>query len=174
MYPKGKNQPGQRCLRSGRSLKNLEIGKQLSKYTRCLNGTDFASNLCKIWGDAGPPAPGVVPPALCLQNAIGVGARLQVKSQIRRNILWKTFSVFIPLRVFRHIHTYEYVLLLRLFSFEYGRVWTPWLQRNSTSYFDYSRKSLACVQSNCSGLAIAAKMVFKPPNYAPLWLFQKT
>ena len=83
MYPKGKNQPGQRCLRSGRSFENLEVGKAI---IRGVSMEQVLLLICpKSVGVEAPLPP--VPPVLCLQIAISVGARLQVKSQIRRNIL---------------------------------------------------------------------------------------
>ena len=83
MYPKGKNQPGQRCPRADRSFENLEGG--LAVMQGLLMEQVWLLICPKSLGVQAPLPP--IPPVLYLQNAIGVGVRLQVKSQIRRNIL---------------------------------------------------------------------------------------
>ena len=98
-----------------------------------------------IWakseGMQAPPAPSSAGPVPSKRYRCWCAAPGKI-SDTTQHLMKNVRSVFIPLRVFRHVHS---TYVLSLFSFEYSRVWTQCLQR---SYFDYySRKSLACVQS---------------------------
>ena len=103
MYPKGKNQPGQRCHMAGGNFENLEGGQAVMIQGLLMDRIGFATNLPKIcWPGTGPPDPrstGSMTSNRYRCWCAAPGKILDTTQHLMKNVR----SVFIPLRFFRHI-----------------------------------------------------------------------
>ena len=103
MYPKGKNQPGQRCRMAGGNFENLEGGQAVIQGL-LMDGTCFAYNLPKICVGAAPSVPNSAGPLPSKRYRCWCAAPGKI-SDTTQHLMKNVRSVFIPLRFFRHIYT---------------------------------------------------------------------